>query len=97
MTLEEYLKYESEKESRLRRSVRSKGSLIGYERADVDSFHSDKSKTFDYPYYCEDIEINKYYELLPLHPCFQPQSYTKVGLVSPNEIDEVDIDSMTIA
>ncbi|GJW33484.1 hypothetical protein Tco_0053516 [Tanacetum coccineum] len=98
MTLEEYLKYESEKESRLWRSVRSKGSPTRYEGADVDSFHQDKSRTLDYPYYYEDIEIDKYYELPHPHPYFQPpQPYTKAGLGSPNESDEVDIDSMTIA
>ncbi|GJY05913.1 hypothetical protein Tco_0371853 [Tanacetum coccineum] len=54
-------------------------------------------RTFDYPYYHEDIEIDKNHDLPPLHPCFQPQPYTKAGLVSPNKIDGVDIDSMTIA
>ncbi|GKD53618.1 hypothetical protein Tco_1287005 [Tanacetum coccineum] len=45
-----------------------------------------------------DIETKKYYELPPLHPCFQSaQPYTEDGLVSSNESDEVDINSMTIA
>ncbi|GKE22712.1 hypothetical protein Tco_1434224 [Tanacetum coccineum] len=52
----------------------------------------------NYPHYYKDIEIKKYYKLPPLHPYFQPpQPYTEAGLVSPNESDEVDIDSMTIA
>ncbi|GJU41316.1 hypothetical protein Tco_1194273 [Tanacetum coccineum] len=56
------------------------------------------NRTFDYPYYYEDIVINNYYELHPLHLCFQPpQPSTKVGFVSPNESDEVDTNSMTIA
>nr|GEW18245.1 hypothetical protein [Tanacetum cinerariifolium] len=98
MTLEEYLKCESEKESRLWRSVRSKGSPTRYEGEDIDSFHRNKNRTFYYPYYYEDIEIEKYYELPPLHPCFQPlQVYTKAGLVSPNKRDEVDNNNMTIA
>nr|GEX48022.1 hypothetical protein [Tanacetum cinerariifolium] len=42
MTLEEYLKYESKKESRLWRNVRSKGSLTRYEEVDVNSFHRDE-------------------------------------------------------
>ncbi|GKC10049.1 hypothetical protein Tco_1001659 [Tanacetum coccineum] len=44
-----------------------------------------------------DPKRDKYFELPPLHPCFQPpQPYSKASLVSPNESDEVDIDSMTI-
>ncbi|GJS62207.1 hypothetical protein Tco_0656991 [Tanacetum coccineum] len=44
-----------------------------------------------------DVEIDKYHDLPPLHPCFQStQLYTEDGLVSYNESDEVDIDSMTI-
>ncbi|GJS71525.1 ribonuclease H-like domain-containing protein [Tanacetum coccineum] len=39
----------------------------------------------------EDIEIEKYHGLPPLHPCFQyAQLYTKDGLVSSNESDKVD-------
>ncbi|GJY15956.1 hypothetical protein Tco_0386378, partial [Tanacetum coccineum] len=68
-----------------------------YEGSDFDSFHHDKNRAFDYPYYYEDIEIEKYYELPPLHPCFQPpQLYTKVGLVSHNKRDEVGIHTMSI-
>ncbi|GJX06546.1 hypothetical protein Tco_0194478 [Tanacetum coccineum] len=64
-------------------------------KGDFDSLHCDKSRTFDYPYYYEDIEIDKYYELPPLHPCFQPpQPHTKYDYESPNEDDEVDIDSI---
>ncbi|GKD28395.1 hypothetical protein Tco_1239173, partial [Tanacetum coccineum] len=45
-----------------------------------------------------DVEIDKYHDLPPLHPCFQStQLYTEDDLVSSNESDEVDIDSMTIA
>ncbi|GJU52546.1 hypothetical protein Tco_1226260 [Tanacetum coccineum] len=59
MTLEEYLKYEFEKERKLWRS------------------------------------IDKYYELPHLNPCFQsPQLHTKYDYESPNEDDEVDIDSI---
>ncbi|GKA94759.1 hypothetical protein Tco_0816797 [Tanacetum coccineum] len=89
MTLEEYLKYKSEKESRLWRRVRSKGSPTRYEMVNVDSFHRDKSRTFDYSYYYENIKIDMYNELPLLHPCFQPpQPHTKVGLVPPNKSDE---------
>ncbi|GKA40294.1 hypothetical protein Tco_0732887 [Tanacetum coccineum] len=38
-------------------------------------FHQDKSRAFDYPYYHEDIEIKKYYELPPLLHCSQPLNY----------------------
>ncbi|GJY20833.1 hypothetical protein Tco_0393399 [Tanacetum coccineum] len=37
-----------------------------------------ENSAFDYPHYHEDIEINKYHGLPPLHPCFQPaQPYTE--------------------
>ncbi|GKA53935.1 hypothetical protein Tco_0752884 [Tanacetum coccineum] len=55
-------------------------------------------RTFNYPYYHEDIEIDKYHGFPPLHPCFQSaQPYTEDGLLSSYESDEMDIDSMTIA
>ncbi|GJV95946.1 hypothetical protein Tco_1547523 [Tanacetum coccineum] len=98
MTLNEYFEYKSKKERRLRRNVRSKRNPTKYEGADFNFFHQDKSRAFDYPYYHEDIKIKKYNELPHLLPCFQPaQPYTKAGLVSCNESDEVDIDSMIIA
>ncbi|GKD56716.1 hypothetical protein Tco_1290103 [Tanacetum coccineum] len=97
MTLNEYLEYEAKKERRLRKSARSKRIPNIYEEVDFNSFHRDKSRAFDYPHYHEDIEINKYHGLPPLHPCFQPaQPYTEDGLVSSYTSDEVDIDSMTI-
>ncbi|GJY79964.1 hypothetical protein Tco_0492715 [Tanacetum coccineum] len=89
MTLNEYLKYEAEKERQLRRNVRSKRIPTKYEEVDFDYFQRDKSSTFSYPYY---------HDLRPLHPCFQSaQPYTEDGLVSSNKSDKVDIDSMTIA
>ncbi|GJX71932.1 RNA-directed DNA polymerase, eukaryota, reverse transcriptase zinc-binding domain protein [Tanacetum coccineum] len=96
-TLNEYLDYKAEMERRLRRNVRSKINPTKHARADFNSFHRNQSRAFDYPGYHEDIEIEKYYELPPLLPCFQPaQPYNEVGLVSSSESDEVDIDSMTM-
>ncbi|GJY22462.1 hypothetical protein Tco_0396120 [Tanacetum coccineum] len=61
-------------------------------------YEAEKERSFNYPHYHEDIEVKKYYELPPLHPCFQyAQPYTQVGLVSSNESNEVDTDSMIIA
>ncbi|GJR98622.1 hypothetical protein Tco_0270796 [Tanacetum coccineum] len=98
MTLNEYLEYEAKKERRSRKNVRSKRSPTKYEGADFDSFHRDRNKAFDNPNYHKNFKINKYYELPPLYPCFQPaQSYTEARLVSSNKGDEVDIDSMTIS
>ncbi|GJX27470.1 hypothetical protein Tco_0233766 [Tanacetum coccineum] len=98
MTLNEYLEYEAKMKRRLRKSAQSKRNPTIYEETDFNSFHWDKSKAFDYAHYHEDIEINKYHVLPPLHPCFRPaQPYTKDALVSSNKRDEVDIDSMTIA
>ncbi|GJU49702.1 hypothetical protein Tco_1219257 [Tanacetum coccineum] len=83
ITLSEYLEYEAEKERR------SKRNPTKYDEADFDSFHQDKSSTFDYPYY---------HDLPPLRPSFQSsQPYIEDGLVSSNKSDEVDIDSMTLA
>ncbi|GJV13742.1 hypothetical protein Tco_1355283 [Tanacetum coccineum] len=66
MTLEEYLKYESE-----------------------------KIEAFEYPDSDEEIVDDVYYQLPLLKTCFQAsQPYTKSGFVSPNENDEVDIDSI---
>ncbi|GJW81966.1 hypothetical protein Tco_0145941 [Tanacetum coccineum] len=84
MTLSEYLEYEAKKERRLRRDVRSRSSPTRYEGVDFNSSHRDKSVTLDFPYYYEDIKINKYYALPPLLPCFQPsQPYTKFSYKSP--------------
>ncbi|GKA80678.1 reverse transcriptase domain-containing protein [Tanacetum coccineum] len=86
MTLNEYLKYEVEKERQFRMNVRSKRSPTKYEEADFDSFHWDKSSTFSYPYYNG---------LSPLHLYSQStQPYTEDGLVSSSKSDEMDIDSM---
>nr|GEU70603.1 hypothetical protein [Tanacetum cinerariifolium] len=89
MTLNEYLKYEAEKEMRLRMNVRFKRSPTKYKEADFDTFHRDKSGTFNYMYY---------HGLPPLHPCFQSaQPYNEDGLEYSIKIDQVDIDSMIIA
>ncbi|GJR95171.1 hypothetical protein Tco_0267345 [Tanacetum coccineum] len=68
MTLNEYLEYEAEMERRLRKIDRSKRNPTIYEEVDFNSFHRDKSRAFDYSYYHEDIKINKYHGLPPLHP-----------------------------
>ncbi|GJX63450.1 hypothetical protein Tco_0296350 [Tanacetum coccineum] len=97
MTLNKNLEYEAEKERWLRKDVRSRSSPTRYIGADYNSFHRDKSVTLDYPYYYKDVKIDKYYALPPLLPCFQPsQPHTKCGYESPDENEEVDIDSMTI-
>ncbi|GJX24483.1 hypothetical protein Tco_0228928 [Tanacetum coccineum] len=89
MTMNEYLEYEAAKERQLWDDVRSRRSPTNYNEADVDSFHRNKSKTFSYPYS---------HNLAPSHPCFLPvQPYLKNYLVSTNEGNDVDIESMTIA
>ncbi|GJT74928.1 hypothetical protein Tco_1041653 [Tanacetum coccineum] len=98
MTLNKYLEYEAKKERRLRKSARSKRNPTIYEEADFNSFHQNKNRAFDYPYYHEDIEIKKYHTSHPLHPCLESAlPYSEGGLMSSNTSDEVDIDSMTIA
>nr|GEU45411.1 hypothetical protein [Tanacetum cinerariifolium] len=95
ITLNEYLEYEAKMERRLRKSARSKRNLTIYDEAYFNSFHRVKSRAFNYD---EDIKINKYNGLPPLHLCFQHgQPYTEAGLVFYNTSDEVDIDNMTIA
>ncbi|GJW00399.1 retrovirus-related pol polyprotein from transposon TNT 1-94 [Tanacetum coccineum] len=54
MTINEYLKYEAEKERRLWRNVRSKSSPTSYKGADFNSSHRDKSVTLDFLHYYED-------------------------------------------
>ncbi|GJW14642.1 hypothetical protein Tco_0018775 [Tanacetum coccineum] len=61
MTIKEYLEYEAEIERRLRRNLQSKRSLTKYEEANFDSFHRNKSNTFNYLYS---------HGLPPPYPCF---------------------------
>nr|GEX36486.1 hypothetical protein [Tanacetum cinerariifolium] len=78
--------------------IQSRSSPTRYEEASFDSFHRDKSVTLDYPYYYEEVKIDKYYAVPPPLPCFQPsQPHTNYGYESPDESDGVDIDSMIIA
>ncbi|GKD44148.1 hypothetical protein Tco_1268793 [Tanacetum coccineum] len=89
MTINEYLEYEAEMERQLRRNVHSKRSPTKYEKSDFDSFHRNRSNTFNYPYS---------YGLPHPHPCFLlVQPYPEGCLVSANVSDDVDIESMTIA
>ncbi|GJW43677.1 hypothetical protein Tco_0072476 [Tanacetum coccineum] len=84
-TISEYLKYDATKERRLWDNVRSRRSPTNYNEADVDSFYSNKSKTFSYSYS---------YNLTPPHTCFLPiQPYP---FVSTNGSNDVDIENMTI-
>ncbi|GJX47001.1 hypothetical protein Tco_0272191 [Tanacetum coccineum] len=88
MMLEEYLRYESEKESRLWKSVRSKGRTTRYKRGYVDSFYRKRN---------EESDEDDYYRLPLLKPCFKtPQPCTKLDSISHYSSKEVDIDSMTI-
>ncbi|GJW16158.1 hypothetical protein Tco_0020291 [Tanacetum coccineum] len=74
---------------------RKTSSPTRYEGEDFDSFHRNKSKALEYPDSDEEIVDDMYYKLPPLKPCFQTsQPYTKSGIVSPNENDEVDIDCL---
>ncbi|GKB65605.1 hypothetical protein Tco_0921791 [Tanacetum coccineum] len=98
MTLNEYLEYEAEKERRSWWNVQSKSSPTRYEGADFNSSHCDKSVTLDFMHYYKDTLIDKYYVLPPLLPCFRPsQPHNEFGYESPDENDNVDIESMTIA
>ncbi|GKC78077.1 hypothetical protein Tco_1128851, partial [Tanacetum coccineum] len=98
MTINEYLKYEAEKERRLWRNVRSKSSPTSYKGADFNSSHRDKSVTLDFLHYYEDVLIDKYYAIPPLLLCFRPsQPHNECGYENPNENDDMDIESMTIA
>ncbi|GJR84454.1 hypothetical protein Tco_0155239 [Tanacetum coccineum] len=82
MTMNEYLEYEAAKERQLWDDVRSRKSPTNYDKADVDSFHRNKSKTFSYPYS---------HNLTPPHPCFLPvQPYPMNYLVSTNESNNDD-------
>nr|GEX04767.1 phytochrome B [Tanacetum cinerariifolium] len=87
MTINEYTEDEATKERKLWDNVRSKISLTNYDEADCDSFHQNKSNTFNYPYS---------HNLPPPHPCSLPvQPYPKNHLVSTNVSDDVDIKTST--
>ncbi|GJV01989.1 hypothetical protein Tco_1335558 [Tanacetum coccineum] len=88
MTLEEYLRYESEKESQVWKCVRSKRRTTRYKKGYVDSFYDNKNEEFD-----ED----EYYRLPPLKPCFQtPQLCTRFNSMPHNSNEEVYIDNMSL-
>ncbi|GKE72414.1 hypothetical protein Tco_1534455, partial [Tanacetum coccineum] len=98
MTLNEYLEYEAAKERQSWRNIRSKSSPTRYKGADFNSSHRDKSITLDFPHYCEDAFLEKYYSLPLLLCCFRPsQPHNERGYEYPNMSNEVDVDSMTIA
>nr|GEV38947.1 hypothetical protein [Tanacetum cinerariifolium] len=77
MTIDEYMKYKAKMK---RKSWRDSQSyfLTKYDNWDVGSFHLEKNKTSNCPYYTDDAKIDEYYDLPPLLPCFKPiQPYTK--------------------
>ncbi|GJU31674.1 hypothetical protein Tco_1175263 [Tanacetum coccineum] len=89
MTINEYLEYEAAKKRQLWDNVRSRRSPTNYDEADFDSFHRNKSNTFNYPYS---------HNLPPPHPYSLPvQPYPKNYLVSTNVTNDVEIECMTIA
>ncbi|GJW12495.1 hypothetical protein Tco_1578322, partial [Tanacetum coccineum] len=84
MTMNEYWEYEVVKERQLWDNVRSRRSPTNYDEADFDSFHRNKSSTFNYPYS---------HNLPPQHPCSLPiQPYPKNYFVSTNVSNDVDIE-----
>ncbi|GJT10542.1 retrovirus-related pol polyprotein from transposon TNT 1-94 [Tanacetum coccineum] len=84
MTMNEYWEYEVVKERQLWDNVRSRRNPTNYDEADFDSFHRNKSSTFNYPYS---------HNLPPQHPCSLPiQPYPKNYFVSTNVSNDVDIE-----
>ncbi|GJT58521.1 hypothetical protein Tco_1002054 [Tanacetum coccineum] len=82
----------------LRRIMEIEPDIENMTLNEYSEYKAEMESTFNYQYYHEDIKIDKYHGLPPLHHCFQSaQPYTEDGLVSSNESDEVNIDSMTIA
>nr|GEW49283.1 hypothetical protein [Tanacetum cinerariifolium] len=89
MTLNKYWEYEAKKERQLWDNIRSKRRPTNYDEADFDSFHQNKSSTFNYPYS---------HNLPPPHPCSLPvQPYPKNYFVYTQASNDVDIKCMTIA
>ncbi|GJY74259.1 hypothetical protein Tco_0478690 [Tanacetum coccineum] len=87
MRINEYLVYEAAKKRQLWDNVRSRRSPTNYDEAYFDSFHQNKSNTFNYPFS---------HNLLPPHPCSLPvQPYPKNYLVSTNvSNDDSDFDEI---
>ncbi|GJS83765.1 hypothetical protein Tco_0750306 [Tanacetum coccineum] len=76
MTINEYLEYEAAMKRQLWDNVRSRRSPTNYDEADFDSFHRNKSNTFNYPFS---------HNLPPPDPCsLHVQPYPKNYLVSTN-------------
>ncbi|GKC46493.1 zinc finger, CCHC-type containing protein, partial [Tanacetum coccineum] len=67
MTIDEDMKYEAEIKRQSWRDVRSYFPTK-YDDGDDGSFHLDKNRTLDYPYYVDDAKIDAYYKLPPLLP-----------------------------
>ncbi|GKC37208.1 hypothetical protein Tco_1049592 [Tanacetum coccineum] len=95
ITIAEYMEYEAEMK---RKSWRDAQSYFPtkYDDGDNASFHLEKSKTSDYPYYVDDAKIDAYYDLPPLLPCFKPiQPYTKHNNESSKEELKEEISYMS--
>ncbi|GJY25036.1 ribonuclease H-like domain-containing protein [Tanacetum coccineum] len=87
MTIAEYNEYEAEMK---RQSWRVSQSYFRtkYDDGDVGSFHLEKSRTSDYPYYTDDAKIDAYFDLPPMPLCFKPiKPYTK----HKNESSKVEL------
>nr|GEW94478.1 hypothetical protein [Tanacetum cinerariifolium] len=67
MIIVEYIEYEADMQRKSERDAQSYFPTK-YDDEDDGSFHLEKSRTFDYPYYVDDAKIETYYDLPPLLP-----------------------------
>ncbi|GKE12210.1 hypothetical protein Tco_1415761, partial [Tanacetum coccineum] len=88
MMINEYLEYKAAKKRQLWDNVRFRRSLTNYNEADFNSFHQNKSSTFNYRYS---------HNLPPPHLYSLPvQTYPKNYLVYANISNDVDIENVDL-
>ncbi|GJZ15990.1 hypothetical protein Tco_0551667 [Tanacetum coccineum] len=77
MTIAEYMEYEADMKRQTWRNARS-CFPTKHENKDINSLNHDKSRVLGYEHHFNDSNINAYYDLPPLIPCFKPvQPHTK--------------------
>ncbi|GKA10203.1 putative ribonuclease H-like domain-containing protein [Tanacetum coccineum] len=77
MTIAEYMEYEANMKRQTWRNAQS-CFPTKHENKDINSLNHDKSRVLGYKHHFDDSNINAYYDLPPLLPCFKPvQLHTK--------------------
>ncbi|GJU64724.1 hypothetical protein Tco_1246559 [Tanacetum coccineum] len=83
--------------SEVKRGGCSKVATVRYQESYFDPLYHGRDEVLEYPESNKEINVDEYYRLPPLHPCFQtPQPCTIFNFISRYSSEEVDIDSVTL-